>query len=77
MSAQLNAFVSVSDGDWYEHLSAIPNLDEVNFWLPSSSAEFRALGSGEPLLFKLHSPRDFIVCGGLFAHFARFPVSAA
>jgi len=28
-------------------------------------------------LFKLHSPRDFIVGGGLFAHWSRLPVSLA
>jgi hypothetical protein len=32
---------------------------------------------GEPLLFKLHSPEDFIVGGGFFSHFTTLPASFA
>lgn len=51
--------------------------DEVNFWQPSAATEFRALTPGQPLLFKLHSPDNYIVGGGFFAHFSRIPVSLA
>ncbi len=49
--------------------------DEVNFWQPSASTQFRALEPGKPLLFKLHSPDDYIVGGGFFSHFTVLPVS--
>jgi putative restriction endonuclease len=46
--------VAVTDKDWYRFLSGRPNLDEVNFWQPGGSREFRTLSPGEPFLFKLH-----------------------
>jgi putative restriction endonuclease len=73
----MKLFVGVTDGDWFEHLRAIPGLDEVNFWQPSGSSTFRALRPGEPFLFKLHSPRNVIAGGGFFQHFSLAPVSLA
>jgi putative restriction endonuclease len=70
-------FVGVTDGDWFELLSSLPGIDEVNFWQPSGSSHFRALSPGELFLFKLHSPHNFIVGGGFFAHMTLLPVSLA
>ncbi|MFX0195474.1 MAG: HNH endonuclease [Candidatus Hodarchaeota archaeon] len=55
----------------------MPGIDEVNFWQPGGGTLFRALESGEPFLFKLHSPHDYIVGGGFFAHSTGLPVSLA
>jgi putative restriction endonuclease len=55
----------------------MPDIDEVNFWQPSGKSQFRALNPGEPFLFKLHSPHDFIAGGGFFAHSSILPVSLA
>ena len=52
-------------------------LDEVNFWQPSGGRQFRVLQPGEPFLFKLHSPRDYIVGGGFFSYYTTLPVSFA
>lgn len=52
-------------------------MDEVNFWQPSSRSTFKALQPGELFLFKLHSPFNFIVGGGFFAHWTRYPISLA
>jgi putative restriction endonuclease len=68
--------VAVTDGDWFEHLRAVPHLPEVNFWAPGSTP-FKALSPGEIFLFKLHSPRNFIVGGGVFAHANTLPCSRA
>lgn len=68
--------VAVTDGDWYEMLRQQSLLDEVNFWAPGASP-FRALQPGELFLFKLHSPRNFIVGGGIFAHWTEMPCSLA
>jgi putative restriction endonuclease len=70
-------FVGITDRDWFDHLSTIGGLDEVNFWQPSGSTQFRALQVGEPFLFKLHSPEDYIVGGGFFSHFTILPASFA
>lgn len=68
-------FVGITDRDWFNHVSRLPDLDEVNFWQPSGNVQFRALQPGEPFLFKLHSPDDFIVGGGFFSHFTILPAS--
>lgn len=73
----MKAFIGVTDFDWYSYLSTIQDLDEVNFWQPSATKHFRALQPGEPFLFKLHSPRNYIVGGGFFAHSTISPVSLA
>ena len=65
--------VAVTDGDWFDHLRALP---QVNFWSPSDRT-FLALEPGELFLFKLHAPRDFIAGGGWFAHATILPCSLA
>ena len=56
--------IGITDGDWHQLLAGQPDLDEANFWQPSGARGFHALDSGELFLFKLHSPRNFIVGGG-------------
>jgi putative restriction endonuclease len=73
----LKAFVGVTDFDWLTFLSALPEIDEVNFWQPGGGHRFQSLSPGEPFLFKLHSPRDYIVGGGFFAHNSILPLSLA
>jgi putative restriction endonuclease len=73
----MKAFIGITDFEWYSFLSSIPGLDEVNFWQPSASSQFKALQPGEPFLFKLHSPQNYIVGGGFFAHSAILPASLA
>jgi putative restriction endonuclease len=70
-------FLAVTDDDWFSYLSGGVPPDEVNFWQPSGNVQFRALQPGEPFLFKLHSPNDFIVGGGFFGHFSILPISLA
>ena len=72
----LKLVVAVTDTDWFKHLSARPSLEEVNFWAPSVTP-FRALQPGELFLFKLHSPLNFIVGGGIFAYANELPCSLA
>jgi putative restriction endonuclease len=74
MSVRL--IVVVTDGDWFDQLRQMENLVEANFWSPSDSS-FRALQPGELFLFKLHSPNNFIVGGGIFAHANSMPCSLA
>jgi putative restriction endonuclease len=70
-------YVAVTDDDWFSYLSSSGPIDEVNFWQPSGGRQFRVLQPGEPFLFKLHSPRNYIVGGGFFSHFTILPVSFA
>jgi putative restriction endonuclease len=73
----LKAFVGVTDNDWFAFLAGLPNIDEVNFWQPGGNRTFRKLNPGEPFLFKLHSPYNFIVGGGFFAYSNICPLSLA
>src|SRR5215469_18301936 len=69
---KMKFYVAITDFDWFTFL-ADRKPDEVNFWQPSGGRMFRALEPGEPLLFKLHSPRNFIVGGGFFSRFSQCP----
>jgi putative restriction endonuclease len=73
----LRAFIGITDGDWFDLLSSLENLEEINFWQPSGNTRFRALEQGELFLFKLHSPRNYIVGGGFFGYSTLLPVSVA
>ncbi|MGB8707845.1 MAG: HNH endonuclease [Dehalococcoidia bacterium] len=73
----MQTYVGITDRDWFELLRTIPQLDEVNFWQPSGNRQFKALKPGELFLFKLHSPHDYIVGGGIYAHSSLLPISLA
>ena len=73
----MRAYVAVTDWDWFRLLRDSERLEEINFWQPGGQRAFRALESGELLLFKLHSPRNYVVGGGVFAHATILPVSLA
>ncbi len=77
MAEHPSLFVAVTDYDWYQLHASKDSVDEVNFWRPSSSANFKALDQGGLFLFKLHSPLNFIVGGGFFAKFLQIPLSLA
>ncbi|HVT59670.1 MAG TPA: HNH endonuclease [Thermoanaerobaculia bacterium] len=73
----MNLWIAVTDNDWFRFLRSQSHLDEVNFWQPGASGTFRRLQSGEPFLFKLHSPENYIVGGGFFGHFSRLRATLA
>jgi len=73
----MNLFLAVTHNDWFGFLRRRPGIDEVNFWQPGGGREFKALRPGEPFLFKLHSPQNFVVGGGFFAHASLLPASLA
>lgn len=72
----MKIWVGVTDEDWFVRLKHL-KPDEVNFWQPSGGRAFRALAPGEPFLFKLHSPKNFIVGGGFFVSHTPLPASLA
>lgn len=73
----MQAYVGITDYEWYQLLASRTQLDDVNFWQPGGTRLFRALQPGELFLFKLHAPRHAVVGGGFFAHATRLPVSLA
>jgi putative restriction endonuclease len=73
----MRAYVGVTDNDWFNFLSSLPDVNEINFWQPGGKQLFKAINPGELFLFKLHYPHNFIVGGGIFAHPSLLPVSIA
>ena len=73
----MDFFIGITDQAWFDSLSSLLDIDEVNFWQPSGKTTFRALQPGELFLFKLHSPNDYIVGGGFFAHSTLLPINLA
>jgi putative restriction endonuclease len=74
----MRGFIVNTDYDWFTFLRAInPPVDEVNFWKPGSESAFKALAPGEPLFFRLKSPRNSIGGYGFFTHYSTLPVSMA
>ena len=71
----MRLYVAVTDKDWFALHASKPEVEEVNFWRPSPDAAFKALQPGELLLFKLHSPDNFIAGGGFFTRFLQLPVN--
>lgn len=74
----MNAYLAVTDRDWFDFLSQQSAIDEVNFWQPRSwGGQFSVLRRGEPLLFKLKAPVNAIAGGGFFEYYAELPMSLA
>lgn len=70
----MRIFVGLTDEGWFNKLRSI-KPEEVNYWQPRSLDYFRALSPGELFLFKLHSPKNYIVGGGLFIRQVHLPIS--
>ena len=72
----MKMYVGITDYDWFKTLKQA-KCDEVNFWKPGGRTNFKALDEGNLFLFKLHSPRNYIVGGGFFLKFSILPSSLA
>ena len=73
----MKSYIGITDKDWYDLLCSLSPLDEVNFWRPSATTDFNVLKPGDLFLFKLHSPLNYIVGGGFYAHYSVLPLSLA
>jgi putative restriction endonuclease len=70
-------WVANTDLDWFDFLTAQPDIDEVNFWQPSGTTNFSAIQPGELFLFKLKSPRNAIGGFGVLSQSSNLPLSLA
>lgn len=64
--------IAITDFEWYRMLLEMGDVDEVNFWRPSSRATFRA-EPYSPFFFKLRSPQNAIVGFALFDRYIPLP----
>src|SRR6202162_4206838 len=72
----MRLYVAVTDKDWFALHASKPDVEEVNFWRPSPDVTFKSLQPGELLLFKLHSPDNFVAGGGCSTRFLQLPVNS-
>lgn len=72
----MKIFVGVTHRPWFNYLAQL-GPEEVNFWQPSGSGEFRALAPGDLFLFKLKGRDGAIAGGGVFSHASLAPLSLA
>ena len=72
----MKLYLGVTDNSWYNYLSGI-NPEDINFWQPGGSLNFRALTSGAPFLFKLKNPLNAIGGVGFFSSHTFLPISVA
>ncbi|MEN6560581.1 MAG: hypothetical protein ABFD52_07395 [Acidobacteriota bacterium] len=57
----MKLWIGLTDEEWFGVVSSVTDIDEVNFWQPGGGGrQFRALLPGEPFLFKLHSPNNYL-----------------
>lgn len=69
-------YLGVTDNNWFKYLSSV-NPEDVNFWQPSGTVNFKVLQSGAPFLFKLKSPLNAIGGIGFFSSHTFLPMSLA
>lgn len=73
----LRLYIANTDPEWFAFLSRHQPLDEVNHWQPGGQQQFKAITSGELLVFRLRSPINKIAGYGVFARAALLPISLA
>src|SRR5471030_3079669 len=73
----VSIWVANTDLDWFDFLAQQPRIDEVNFWQPSGTNNFSAIGPGELFVFKLKSPRNAIGGYGVLSQSSNIPLSLA
>lgn len=69
-------YLGVTDNSWFNYLRNI-NPEDVNFWQPGGTMNFKALQPGAPFLFKLKYPIDAIGGVGFFSSHSFLPISVA
>jgi putative restriction endonuclease len=69
-------YLGVTDNNWYNYLSKI-NPEDINFWQPGGTVNFKALTPGAPFLFKLKSPLNAIGGIGFFSSHTFLPITIA
>ena len=69
-------WVGTTDSRWFNFLAS-RELDEVNFWQPSTTPPFLNAPQGMPFLFKLKRPHNHIAGGGFFIRHSAIPLTLA
>lgn len=74
----MKIFVANTDYEWYRWMLEHPDMDEVNFWRPKGTTNFKALREGELFFFKLKKQYHGKIVGfGQFLLFEAMSVADA
>lgn len=73
----MKGLVAPTDFDWYQKLSSLGDLDEVNFWQPAGHRPVKSISPLDPFFFKLKTPHNAIGGFGLYFHSSPFPALSA
>src|ERR1700676_2439217 len=69
-------YLGVTDNNWFSYLSRI-SPEDVNFWQPGGTMNFKILTANAPFLFKLKSPLNVIGGIGFFSSHTFLPINIA
>ena len=72
----MKLYVGVTDADWFRHLRD-RKAEEMNFWRPKATSQFRILEPSELFLFKTRFPENKIVGGAFFVRHTTLPLDLA
>jgi len=61
----MKLYIGITDTEWFRYLRS-NNADEMNFWRPRATSQFKALAPGGLFLFKSKYPHHRIVGGAFF-----------
>ena len=61
----MKLYVGITDVDWFCYLRQ-RNAEEMNFWRPRVTTQFKILEASEIFLFKSKYPENKIVGGAFF-----------
>lgn len=67
----MRGYIANTDHSWFDYL-ATRSDPEVNFWTPSARP-FKVVSTGEPVIFRLKSPRHAIGGFGILERFTTLP----
>lgn len=72
----MKLYVGITDADWFRYLRQ-QNAEEMNFWRPRATTQFKILEANELFLFKSRFPENKIVGGAFFVRHSMLPLDLA
>jgi putative restriction endonuclease len=72
----MKLYVGITDADWFRYLRQ-RNAEEMNFWRPRATTQFKILEASELFLFKSKYPENKIVGGAFFVRHSTLPLDLA
>lgn len=72
----MKLYVGITDSDWFRHLRE-RRAEEMNFWRPRATSQFKILEASELFLFKSKYPENKIVGGAFFVRHTTLPLDLA